>query len=72
MTDSKPAGHYTLVVDITHSTPEYQVTNRSGYPEGKAVPREVREVTKIVLRDADLNNLIDRAKNHIDLTEDNA
>lgn len=72
MPDDKPKGHYTTVVTIEHSTPEYQPTNRSGYAEGKAIPREVREVTRLVIRDPNLDNLLDRVKNHLELVEDNA
>lgn len=62
-----PVQHFTAVVEISRVRPEQSVA--SGYQDRdtRVVPREVHEVARVVLRDADMTTLLTRTTKHLDL-----
>lgn len=70
MADAKPEGHYTAIVEIVHTTPEYKEPAARSYDPDMKHERKKRDVARFTLRSKDLDLLKAKVKEHISLVED--
>ena len=64
---AKQEQHFTAVVEISRVQPEALVFKDSYDKVGHVEPKRVTEVARVVLRDADVVNLLNRTTRHLDL-----
>lgn len=66
---NRPDKHYTAVIQVKEVIPESVLpeTNRSFVQELKKKPRQVNEVTKIVVRAKTINELVEKVRSYTEL-----
>lgn len=62
--------HYTSLIEVIHTIPEHMSKKPNGYYEDKVVARSTSEVLKVVVRADYLNEVIDKAQNHLELAKE--
>jgi uncharacterized protein YjbK len=60
--------HYTAVIEIIHSIPDQVLAN--DYKDAKIVPKQKRDVARIVVRADTIEKLTLKATQHLGLLED--
>jgi len=65
--DPKPPAGYTISLFVSRTTPEHTV--KEGY-ENRTFPKDTVELGRVELRGGDLETLLAKTKNHIDLIEE--
>ncbi len=71
MADKKD--HYTAVIEIHRVTEAHSIEGTSNYNRGAKieVPRETKEVTRLVIRAGSIEKLVEKATAHLELVEEN-
>lgn len=70
MPENKPEGHYTAIVEIVHTTPEYKEPAARSYDEAKKHDRQKRDIARFTLRASSLEKLKAKVVAHTELVEE--